>query len=88
LRRAAWERGGPLPSIDVADALLDERRKLLAGRGLVRATAASDKGTDCGHEINDPLQYRIPLCYNEIVLFKLGGRNRAAASGGKSSESG
>ncbi len=24
LRRAAWERGGPLPSIDVADALLDE----------------------------------------------------------------
>jgi len=28
LRRAARERGGPLPSIDVADALLDERRKL------------------------------------------------------------
>jgi hypothetical protein len=28
LRRAAWERGGPLPSIDVADALLDERREL------------------------------------------------------------
>ena len=27
-RRAARERGGPLPSIDVADALLDERRKL------------------------------------------------------------
>ena len=26
LRRAAGERGGPLPSIDVADALLDERR--------------------------------------------------------------
>jgi hypothetical protein len=25
LRRAACERGGPLPSIDVADALLDER---------------------------------------------------------------
>jgi hypothetical protein len=25
LRRAARERGGPLPSIDVADALLDER---------------------------------------------------------------
>jgi hypothetical protein len=24
-RRAARERGGPLPSIDVADALLDER---------------------------------------------------------------
>jgi hypothetical protein len=28
LRRAAPERGGPLPSIDVADALLDERREL------------------------------------------------------------
>jgi len=27
LRRAAHERGGPLPSIDVADALLDERRE-------------------------------------------------------------
>jgi len=25
LRRAAREQGGPLPSIDVADALLDER---------------------------------------------------------------
>ena len=31
LRRAARERGGPLPSIDVADALLDERRKLMSG---------------------------------------------------------
>jgi hypothetical protein len=28
-RRAAGERGGPLPSIDVADALLDERRELI-----------------------------------------------------------
>ena len=28
LRRAARERGGPLPSIDVADALLDERHEL------------------------------------------------------------
>jgi hypothetical protein len=28
LRRAARERGGPLPSIDVADALLDERREM------------------------------------------------------------
>jgi hypothetical protein len=28
LRRAAREQGGPLPSIDVADALLDERREL------------------------------------------------------------
>jgi hypothetical protein len=27
-RRAARERGGPLPSIEVADALLDERREL------------------------------------------------------------
>jgi hypothetical protein len=31
LRRAARERGGPLPSIDVADALLDERGELNAG---------------------------------------------------------
>jgi hypothetical protein len=30
LRRAARERGGPLPSIDVADALLDERSRLFA----------------------------------------------------------
>jgi hypothetical protein len=28
LRCAARERGGPLPSIDVADALLDERHEL------------------------------------------------------------
>jgi hypothetical protein len=28
LRHAARERGGPLPSIDAADALLDERSKL------------------------------------------------------------
>ena len=28
LRRAARERGGPLPSIHVGDALLDERREL------------------------------------------------------------
>jgi hypothetical protein len=28
LRRAARERGGSLPSIDVADALLDERDEL------------------------------------------------------------
>jgi hypothetical protein len=25
---SAWERGGPLPSIAVADSLLDERREL------------------------------------------------------------
>jgi hypothetical protein len=30
LRRAARERGGPLPSLDVADALLDERFELAA----------------------------------------------------------
>jgi hypothetical protein len=30
LRRAAREQGGPLPSIDVADGLLDERRELTA----------------------------------------------------------
>jgi hypothetical protein len=35
LRFAARERGGPLPSIDVADALLDERRELT---GLPRLT--------------------------------------------------
>jgi hypothetical protein len=29
LRRAARERGGPLRSIDVVDALLDERRELM-----------------------------------------------------------
>jgi hypothetical protein len=34
LRRAARERGGPLPSIEVADALLDERRELTGLRGL------------------------------------------------------
>jgi hypothetical protein len=34
-RRAARERGGPLPSIDVADALLDERRQMT---GLPRLT--------------------------------------------------
>jgi hypothetical protein len=28
LRRAARERGGPLPSIDLADALFDERGEL------------------------------------------------------------
>jgi hypothetical protein len=33
LRRAARERGGPLPSIDVADALLDERAKVTADHG-------------------------------------------------------
>jgi hypothetical protein len=32
LRRAARERAGPLPSIDVADALLDERRELRPAR--------------------------------------------------------
>jgi hypothetical protein len=31
LRRAARERGGPLPSIGVADVLLDKRRELAEG---------------------------------------------------------
>ena len=31
LRHAARERGRPLPSVDVADALLDERRELTEG---------------------------------------------------------
>jgi len=35
LRCAARKRGGPLPSLDVADALLDERRELT---GLPRLT--------------------------------------------------
>jgi hypothetical protein len=39
LRCAARERGGPLPSIDVADALLDERRELT---GLPRLTRCLD----------------------------------------------
>jgi hypothetical protein len=37
LRRTARERGGPLPSIAVADALLDERRELTALAGVVDA---------------------------------------------------
>jgi hypothetical protein len=32
LRRAARERGGPLPSIDLADALLDERASKCSNR--------------------------------------------------------
>jgi hypothetical protein len=36
LRCAARKRAGPLPSIDVADALLDERRELT---GLPRLTS-------------------------------------------------
>ena len=40
LRRSARERGGPLPSIAVADALLDERRELT---GLPRLTRCLDK---------------------------------------------
>jgi len=35
LRGAAQERGGPLPSTDVADGLLDERRGLTGSRRLV-----------------------------------------------------
>jgi hypothetical protein len=40
LRRAARERGGPLPSIDVAEVLLDERRELA---GLPRLTTCLDR---------------------------------------------
>ena len=45
LRRAARERDGPLPSIDVADVLLDERREL-ASR--LRRTARSAYPTGAG----------------------------------------
>jgi len=41
LRRAAQERGGPLPSIDVADALLDERRELTEPGPLLKSTKYS-----------------------------------------------
>ena len=47
LRRAARERGVPLPSIDVADALLDERREvaeLWNQIGLVVGAAVSQYG--------------------------------------------
>jgi hypothetical protein len=42
LRRAARERGGPLPSIDVADGLLDERN---SGQLCRRALPARDDGS-------------------------------------------
>jgi hypothetical protein len=38
LRCAALERGGPLPSIDVADALLDERWSQIVLPGTMTAT--------------------------------------------------
>jgi hypothetical protein len=44
LRRAARERGGPLPSIDVADALLDERREL-TGPPLTRCLGCHRRAT-------------------------------------------
>jgi hypothetical protein len=40
LRRAARDRGGPLPSIDVADALLDERHEVTA-RAIWRCDTAA-----------------------------------------------
>jgi hypothetical protein len=46
LRRAARERGGPLPLIDVADALLDERRA--GGPGLISNTRWVLAGDDRG----------------------------------------
>jgi hypothetical protein len=42
LPRAARERGGRLPSIDVADALLDERRHLT-----LKNAAATDNAKVC-----------------------------------------
>jgi hypothetical protein len=49
-RRAARERGGPLPLIDVVDALLDERlradRKLAALPGLVHYRGTGRVGLD------------------------------------------
>jgi hypothetical protein len=38
LRHAARERGGPLPSIDVTDALLDERWSQIVLPGTMTAT--------------------------------------------------
>jgi hypothetical protein len=51
LRRAARERGGPLPSIDVADALLNERRELiewLQTRKQVSSATATGSTWVCG----------------------------------------
>jgi hypothetical protein len=45
LRGAARERGGPLPSIDVADALLDERSELTGLPGLTRCLSDSQQET-------------------------------------------
>jgi len=52
LRRAARERGGPLPSVAVADALLDERRlasrktqSSSLGSAIMVTTASSGKST-------------------------------------------
>jgi hypothetical protein len=42
LRRAARERGGPLPSINVADALLDERRELTERATTLSSVRARD----------------------------------------------
>jgi hypothetical protein len=42
LRRAARERGGPLPSIDAADALLEERRELTELGGTSSSVSASE----------------------------------------------
>ena len=42
LRCAARERGGPLPSINVADALLDERRELTEWATTLSSVRARD----------------------------------------------
>ena len=46
LRRAARERGGPLPSIDVAEALRDERRELTEWGNQIAQALAHLCGTD------------------------------------------
>jgi hypothetical protein len=55
LRCAARKRGGPLPSIDVADALLDERRELTGlsppdqlSRQSLTGTTPAPLGIGCG----------------------------------------
>jgi hypothetical protein len=53
LRRAARERGGPLRSIDVADALLDERRELDGLPRLTRCLGSYYMGLPSRKETNN-----------------------------------
>jgi hypothetical protein len=74
LRRAARERGGPLPSIDVADALLDERRELT---GSDRATGfVYDRGT--GRVLLDGLNAFLGV---GLCLIRLAGSDDFAVGG-------